>query len=76
MRSYDTKAQIEGPAILLALNVVLHFGDLLPNSAPIGPLFYAAVWLNVIMPIVQFGQVLYPSRTRADRELVAICSAV
>ena len=62
-RFYDTKAQIVGVGYILALNVVLHFGDLLPNHAPIGPLFFAAVWLIVIMPIVQFGQVLYPSRT-------------
>ena len=71
VRFYDTKAQIVGVGYILALNVVLHFGDLLPNHAPIGPLFFAAVWLIVIMPIVQFGQVLYPSRPRADRELVA-----
>ena len=67
VRFYDTKAQIVGVGYILALNVVLHFGDLLPNHAPIGPLFFAAVWLIVIMPIVQFGQVLYPSRRRADR---------
>ena len=71
VRFYDTKAQIVGAGYILALNVVLHFGDLLPNHAPIGPLFFAAVWLIVIMPIIQFGHVLYPSRTRADRELVA-----
>jgi hypothetical protein len=70
-RFYDTKAQIVGVGYILALNVVLHFGDLLPNHAPIGPTFFVAVWLIVIMPIVQFGQVLYPSRTRADREMVA-----
>ena len=71
VRSYDTKAQIVGAGYILALNVVLHFGDLLPIHAPIGPLFFAGVWLIVIMPIVQFGQVLYPTRTRAERDLVA-----
>jgi hypothetical protein len=70
-RFYDTKAQIVGVGYILALNVVLHFGDLLPNHAPFGPLFFAAVWVIVIMPILQFGQVLYPSRRRADREMVA-----
>lgn len=69
VRAYDTKAQIVGAGYILALNVVLRFGDLLPNSAPIGPPFFVAVWLIVIMPIIQFGQVLYPSRERADREL-------
>jgi hypothetical protein len=69
VRSYDTKAQIVGVGYILALNLILHFGDLLPTHAPIGPLFFAAVWAIVIMPIVQFGQVLYPSRTRAEKEL-------
>ncbi len=70
-RSYDTKAQIVGVGYILALNLVLHFGDLLPTHAPIGPLFYAVVWGIVIMPILQFGQVLFPSRTRAEKELLA-----
>ncbi|MEF2554321.1 hypothetical protein VQ042_23890 [Aurantimonas sp. A2-1-M11] len=69
MRTYDTKAQIVAVGYILALNVVLRFGDLLPNSAPIGPLFYAAVWLIIIVPIIQFGHVLYPSRPRAERDL-------
>jgi hypothetical protein len=67
-RSYDTKAQIVGVGYILALNLVLRFGDLLPTHAPVGPLFYAAVWGIVIMPIMQFGQVLYPSRMRAEKE--------
>jgi len=60
VRSYDTKAQIVGVGYILALNLVLHFGDLLPTHAPLGPLFFAVVWGVVIMPILQFGQVLYP----------------
>ena len=68
-RAYDNKAQIVGVGYILALNLVLRFGDLLPTHAPIGPLFYAVVWGIVIMPILQFGQVLYPSRTRAEKEL-------
>ena len=71
MRSYDTKAQIVGVGYILALNLVLHFGDLLPTRAPLGPLFFAVVWGIVIMPILQFGQVLYPSRKRAEKELLA-----
>ncbi|RVC99217.1 hypothetical protein EN749_36880, partial [Mesorhizobium sp. M7A.F.Ca.ET.027.02.1.1] len=65
----DTKAQIVGVGYILALNLVLRFGDLLPTHAPLGPLFFAGVWAILIMPILQFGQVLYPSRRRAEREL-------
>ena len=70
VRSYDTKAQIVGVGYILALNLVLHFDDLLPTRAPIGPLFIAVVWGIVILPILQFGQVLYPSRTRAEKDLL------
>lgn len=31
VRSYDHKAQIVGVGYILALNLVLHFGDLLPT---------------------------------------------
>jgi hypothetical protein len=71
VRSYDTKAQIVGVGYILALNLILHFGDLLPTHARFGPLFFAAVWGVVILPIVQFGQVLYPSRTRAEKQVLA-----
>ena len=70
VRSYDNKAQIVGVGYILALNLVLHFGDLLPTRAPLGPLFFAVVWGVVIMPILQLGQVLYPSRTRSEKELL------
>ena len=33
VRSYDTKAQIVGVGYILALNLILHFGDLLPTHA-------------------------------------------
>jgi hypothetical protein len=69
VRAYDTKAQIVGVGYILALNLVLRFGDLLPTHAPLGPLFFAGVWAILIMPILQFGQVLYPSRRLAEKEL-------
>ena len=67
VRSYDTKAQIVGVGYVLALNLVLHFDGLLPTRATIGPLFIAVVWGVVILPILQFGHVVYPSRTRAEK---------
>jgi hypothetical protein len=71
VRSYDTKAQIVGVGYILALNLALHFDGLLPTRATIGPLFIAVVWGVVILPILQFGHVVYPSRTRAEKELLA-----
>jgi hypothetical protein len=49
VRSYDTKAQIVGVGYILALNLILHFGDLLPTPARLGPLFFVAVWGFVIL---------------------------
>ena len=71
VRSYDTKGQIVGVGYVLALNLVLHFDGLLPTRAMIGPLFIVVVWGVVILPILQFGHVVYPSRTRAEKELLA-----
>ena len=70
VRAYDTKAQILGVGYILALGLVLHFDDLLPGHGPIGPLFIAVVWGIVLLPILQFGQVLYPSRTRAEKDFL------
>jgi hypothetical protein len=56
---------------ILALNVVLHFGDLLPTHAPIGPLFFAAVWLVVIMPISSSARCSTRAEAGRSREMVA-----
>ncbi len=69
-RSYDNKAQIVGVGYMLALGLVMQFGDLLPGRAPLGPLFFAVVWGVILLPIPQFGQVLYPSRSRAEKDLL------
>jgi hypothetical protein len=75
VRAYDTKAQILGVGYILAIGLVVQFDGLLPTRAPIGPLFIAVVWGIIILPILQFGQVLYPSRMRAEKELVAKTSS-
>jgi hypothetical protein len=69
VRAYDTKAQILGVGYILALNLVLHFDDLLPARGPIGPIFIAVVW-GIVLPILQFGLVLYPTRTRAEKDFL------
>lgn len=68
VRSYDTKAQIVGVGYILALNLVLHFGDLLPVRVPMGPTSYAVIWGIIIMPIMLFGHVLCPARSKVDKE--------
>jgi hypothetical protein len=70
VRAYDTKAQILGVGYILALGLVLQFDGLLPTRAPVGPLLIAVVWGIIILPILQFGQVLYPSRRRAERDFL------
>ena len=63
MRSYDTKAQIVGVSYIFALNIVLQLGDKLPiGAAQIGSLYVVVSWLVMIVPVVMFGFVLYPTR--------------
>jgi hypothetical protein len=70
VRSYDHKAQIVGVGYILAFNLVLHFGDLLPVRGALSPLFFVIVWAIVLLPILQLGQVLYPGRKRAEKDLL------
>ena len=70
VRAYDHKAQIVGVGYILAFNLVLHFGDILPIRGPLGPLFFAVVWGIVLLPILQLGQVLYPGRRQAEKDLL------
>ncbi len=62
VRSYDTKAQIVGVGYIFALGVVGQISTLLDREAQIGVIAVLFAWAVVIMPILLFGHVLYPSR--------------
>lgn len=62
VRSYDTKAQIVGVGYIFALGIVFKISDLLPDLETVEPMFIVIGWAIVILPILLFGFVLYPTR--------------
>ncbi|MEM7222215.1 MAG: hypothetical protein AAF495_04510 [Pseudomonadota bacterium] len=68
VRSYDTKAQIVGIGYIFALGVLGRFQEWMPENPDMDPLIATLVaWAVVILPILLFGYVLYPSRKMAPR---------
>ena len=67
VRAYDTKAQIVGVGYVFALGIVGSVERLIPKSAETDWLAIAFAWIIVILPILLFGYVLYPSRKTAPR---------
>jgi len=62
VRAYDTKAQIVGVGYIFALGVVFKLGELLPELQSGDTAFVVMGWGIVILPILLFGFVLYPTR--------------
>ncbi|MCK5778683.1 MAG: hypothetical protein KAH11_07815 [Rhodospirillales bacterium] len=62
VRSYDTKAQIVGVGYIFALGVVQQSGKHMPVPMEWAGWYVFAGWLVVILPIIMFALVLYPSR--------------
>ena len=64
VRSYDTKAQIVGVGFIFTLGVLKGFGESIGDPAATGTMTTALSWFLAVGPIVLFGSVLYPSRSR------------
>ena len=62
VRSYDTKAQIVGIGYIFALGIVGGLGDRLPDADELDAIAILIGWVFVILPILFFGSVLYPTR--------------
>lgn len=65
VRSYDTKAQIVGIGYIFALGVVLRVDEVVHDLVEVNVAYVLIAWGIMILPIVLFGRVLYPSRKRA-----------
>ncbi len=65
VRAYDTKAQIVGVGYIFALGIVFRLGNLLPKVERSDVLLVVVGWTIVILPILLFGFVLYPTRKSA-----------
>ena len=66
MRAYDTKAQIVGIGYIFALGIVGRWEDLFPKAA-VNVGYVLVAWGVVIISIVLFAYVLYPSRKMAPK---------
>ncbi len=63
VRAYDTKAQIVGVGYIFSLSIAGRIGDLLPGGNTNADLWTILIaWAVIIMPIILFGRVLYPTR--------------
>ena len=65
IRGYDTKAQIVGIGYIFSMGIIGSIGDMNSSPQSIDSFAIFIAWLLVIVPIVLFGAVLYPSRKRA-----------
>ncbi|MEQ8506871.1 MAG: hypothetical protein RIB80_16235 [Rhodospirillales bacterium] len=61
VRSYDTKAQIVAVGYILALQVVLRAGAQVPVPMEHAALYVFAGWAILVLPVIMFALVLYPS---------------
>ena len=62
VRSYDTKAQIVGVGYIFALGVIGQISALLDRETEANLIMVVISWSIVVMPILFFGYVLYPTR--------------
>ena len=67
VRAYDTKAQIVGIGYIFALGIVTQFEGLFPKTSEISVVYVLVAWGVVVLPILLFGFVLYPSRKTAPK---------
>lgn len=67
MRTYDTKAEVVGIGFILSIGIISSLGSLIKTSpAPeFGSAAIIVSWLLVILPVILFGTVLYPTRKMA-----------
>lgn len=62
VRAYDTKAQIVGIGYIFALGIVFNFAAKLASPVLLTPTNVALAWIFIVVPIILFGAVLYPTR--------------
>jgi hypothetical protein len=62
VRTYDTKAQIVGIGYIFSLAILGQIGNAISDTVVIDFIVLVLLWGVVILPIVLFGFVLYPTR--------------
>ncbi len=67
VRAFDTKAQIVGIGYIFTINIVNKIGAYNPETPDYSMLLVILSWVIVMLPIIMFGAVLYPSRKMAPK---------
>ncbi len=62
VRSYDTKAQIAAVGYMFSLGIAGGIREYTPGEIDFTTIMIIAVWAIFMVPILQFGLVLYPTR--------------
>lgn len=65
VRAYDTKAQIVGVGYIFAIGIVTNIGTKISNIPEMNMVTISLAWLVIVLPILLFGAVLYPTRKMA-----------
>lgn len=65
VRAFDTKAQIVGIGYIFAIGIISTIASWNPDKTPFTLNSVFIAWLFVMVPIIIFGSVLYPSRKMA-----------
>ena len=65
VNAYDTIAQIVGVGYVFSVNVISGIGEAMTPSQDANILSILVAWFVVVLPIVFFGLVLYPTRRKA-----------
>ncbi len=67
VRAFDTKAQIVGIGYIFAIGIISTISSWNPEKTPFIFSTILITWSCVMVPIIIFGSVLYPSRKMAPR---------
>lgn len=69
VRAYDTKAQIVGIGYIFALGIIGQFQNWFPNTGEVDLARVIVAWGVVVLPIILFGFVLYPTRKKMNADV-------
>jgi len=67
VRFYDTKSQIVGVGYIFSLNVIFLVAAKIQNPLEFNIVMLFMAWAVIIMPLILFGMVLYPTRRNAPQ---------
>ncbi len=69
IRTYDTKAQIVGIGFIFTIGMMIKFNTWNGNASQWQQMIIFLSWVFIIIPLVCFGSVLYPTRRVAPHVL-------